>query len=191
MGRSYTDLFASSTPSGSSTYAYGDSAHKHTVTSLSTGESYSYDANGNMTCCVEGGITYKQVYNIENLLTTVHKMNGTCASGTILETTQFVYDGGAEARYYPFGESRFSTASMLTDKLFTGQREMTDLGIYHYNARFYSPYINRFLRADTIVPNPTNPQTLNRYSYVTNNPLRYTDPTGQRNIKVSVFLKIR
>ena len=41
-----------------------------------------------------------------------------------------------------------------------------------------SPYINRFLSADTIVPGYTNPQNLNRYRYVTNNPLRYTDPTG-------------
>ena len=46
-----------------------------------------------------------------------------------------------------------------------------------------SPYINRFLSADTIVPNPTNPQHLNRYSYVTNNPLRYTDPTGHMQIQ--------
>ena len=43
-----------------------------------------------------------------------------------------------------------------------------------------SPYINRFLSADTIVPNPANPQNLNRYSYVTNNPLRYVDPTGHK-----------
>jgi len=41
-----------------------------------------------------------------------------------------------------------------------------------------SPYINRFLSADTIVPGYANPQSLNRYSYVNNNPLRYTDPTG-------------
>jgi hypothetical protein len=46
-----------------------------------------------------------------------------------------------------------------------------------------SPYINRFLSADTIVPNPTNPQSLNRYSYVTNNPLRYTDPTGHMRVQ--------
>ncbi len=92
----------------------------------------------------------------------------TDASGNIL----------GEQRYYPFGETRFATGSMYTDKLFTGQREMADLGIYHYNARFYSPYINRFLSADTIVPGYSNPQNLNRYSYVTNNPLRYTDPTG-------------
>jgi hypothetical protein len=41
-----------------------------------------------------------------------------------------------------------------------------------------SPYINRFLSADTIVSNPVNPQSLNRFSYVLNNPLRYSDPTG-------------
>ena len=84
---------------------------------------------------------------------------------------------GGEQRYYPYGESRL-TGTMLTDKLFTGQREITGLGIYHYGARFYSPKIGRFLSADTIVPNPFDPQSLNRFSYVLNNPLRYTDPSG-------------
>ena len=41
-----------------------------------------------------------------------------------------------------------------------------------------SPYINRFLSADTIVPGYANPQNLNRYSYVRNNPIKYTDPSG-------------
>ena len=43
-----------------------------------------------------------------------------------------------------------------------------------------SPYINRFLSADTVTPTYANPQSLNRYSYVLNNPLRYTDPTGHK-----------
>lgn len=47
-----------------------------------------------------------------------------------------------EDRFYPFGETRFTTGTMYTDKLFTGQREMAGLGIYHYNARFYSPYLS-------------------------------------------------
>jgi RHS repeat-associated protein len=85
---------------------------------------------------------------------------------------------GADTRYYPFGEARFSTSPMLTDKLFTGQREITGLGIYYYGARFYSPKLGRFLSADSIVPGYINPQNLNRFSYVNNNPLRYTDPTG-------------
>jgi len=59
-----------------------------------------------------------------------------------------------EQRYYPFGETRWSTGSMFTDKLYTGQREMAGLGIYHYGARFYSPKLGRFLSADTVVPVP-------------------------------------
>ncbi len=85
-----------------------------------------------------------------------------------------------EQRYYPFGETRLTTGTIFTDQLFTGQREMTGLGIYHYNARFYSPKLGRFLSADRIVPDPANPQDLNRYSYVRNSPLRYTDPSGHK-----------
>ena len=55
---------------------------------------------------------------------------------------------------------------------------MAELGIYDYGARFYSPKLGRFLSADTIVPNAHNPQDLNRFSYVRNNPIRYNDPTG-------------
>src|SRR5262245_14998811 len=83
-----------------------------------------------------------------------------------------------EDRFYPYGETRFTTGSMNTDKLYTGQREMTGLGIYHYGARFYSPKLSRFLSPDSLIPNYSIPPYLNRYSYVLGNPLRYTDPTG-------------
>lgn len=83
-----------------------------------------------------------------------------------------------EQRYYPFGETRLAAGNMYTDKLLTGQRQVTGLGIYHYQSRFYSPKLGRFLSADTIVPGMANPQNLNRFSYVGNNPIRYTDPTG-------------
>ena len=39
-------------------------------------------------------------------------------------------------------------------------------------------YLNHFASADTIVPDPTNPQAYNRYSYVYNNPIRFNDPSG-------------
>ena len=41
-----------------------------------------------------------------------------------------------------------------------------------------SPYINRFLQPDSIIPNTGNPQTWNRYSYTANNPILYIDPDG-------------
>lgn len=44
--------------------------------------------------------------------------------------------------------------------------------------RFYSPYINRFLQPDTIIPDLSNPQSWNRFSYVENNPIIKNDPTG-------------
>ena len=82
-----------------------------------------------------------------------------------------------EMRYYAFGETRLVTGSMLTDKLYTGQQQ-TGIGLYNYKARFYDPYLNRFISADTIVPWPGDPQNLNRYSYTRNNPIGRTDPTG-------------
>ena len=67
-----------------------------------------------------------------------------------------------------------------TDKKFTGQQEEgTALGLYDYGARFYSTALGRFLSPDPLVGyDPGDPQKINRYSYVHNNPLRYTDPTG-------------
>ena len=47
-------------------------------------------------------------------------------------------------------------------------------------ARYYLPNTNRFLTPDTIVPDPKNPQSLNRYSYVNNNPINFSDPSGHR-----------
>lgn len=46
------------------------------------------------------------------------------------------------------------------------------------NARYFMPEIGRFVSPDTIVPDPSNPQSYNRYSYGFNNPVKYVDPSG-------------
>ena len=48
--------------------------------------------------------------------------------------------------------------------------------------------LGRFLSPDPIVPNPANPQSLNRYSYVYNNPYRYTDPSGHCPFCIPVLI---
>jgi hypothetical protein len=48
----------------------------------------------------------------------------------------------------------------------------------HMNGRIYDPVIGRFLQADPIIQAPGNAQSHNRYSYVLNNPLSFTDPSG-------------
>lgn len=81
-------------------------------------------------------------------------------------------------RYYPFGGYRDSGTQDLTDRGYTGHKENLDIGLIYMNARYYVPYLNRFLSADTIVPDPANPQSFNRYSYVENRPINFNDPTG-------------
>jgi hypothetical protein len=49
-----------------------------------------------------------------------------------------------------------------------------------YHARYYAPALGRFISADTMVPSPSNPPGLNRYSYVYNNPLNLVDPSGHQ-----------
>ena len=46
------------------------------------------------------------------------------------------------------------------------------------DTRYYDPELGRFIQPDNIIPDLSNPQSYNRYSYVANNPLRYTDPDG-------------
>jgi RHS repeat-associated protein len=82
------------------------------------------------------------------------------------------------ARYLPYGGWRTEPTANLTDRAFTGQKENMDIGLYYYNARYYAPVIGRFISADIIVPDPTNPQNYNRYSYVLNQPTIGTDPDG-------------
>jgi RHS repeat-associated protein len=83
--------------------------------------------------------------------------------------------------YAPFGEVRIGEPSDLTDFGFTGQRRDDSTGgLMYYGARYYLPSLRRFISADTIVPGAGNPQNLNRYSYVLNNPVNLIDPTGHR-----------
>lgn len=61
-----------------------------------------------------------------------------------------------------------------------GQREEADLGLYNYGARWYDPALGRFIQPDTIIPNPGDVAAFDRYAYVLNNPLKYSDPTGHQ-----------
>jgi RHS repeat-associated protein len=84
----------------------------------------------------------------------------------------------AETRYLPYGEERWTSGGVVSDYTFTGQRAEAGFRLMDYSARHYDPRLGRFVSADTLVPEPGNPQSLNRYSYVNNSPLRFNDPTG-------------
>lgn len=81
--------------------------------------------------------------------------------------------------YDPYGRVVTHTGVDVKHR-FTGQEADDSTGLYYYNARYLDPELGRFINADWIVPDANNPQDLNRYSYVNNNPIRYTDPTGHK-----------
>ncbi len=83
-----------------------------------------------------------------------------------------------EIRYNPWGTGRYSSGTTPTTYHFTGQRLESALGLYYYGARWYDPYLNRWIQPDSIIPDPNNSQSYDRYAYALNNPVRYTDPTG-------------
>jgi len=65
-----------------------------------------------------------------------------------------------------------------SDRGYTGHEQLDAVGLVHMNGRVYDPVTGRFLSADPNIQAPENTQNLNRYSYVLNNPLSYTDPSG-------------
>ncbi|MET0102946.1 MAG: RHS repeat-associated core domain-containing protein, partial [Sedimenticola sp.] len=68
--------------------------------------------------------------------------------------------------------------SRLTTRGFTGHEHIDELNLIHMNGRVYDPQLGRFLSADPTMQFPYSTQGYNRYAYVQNNPLKYTDPSG-------------
>jgi RHS repeat-associated protein len=226
-------------------YTYGDSNHAHAVTSLSNGNTYSYDAgfavgkHGNQVTRYVGGSTYTLTYDAENRLVSVsgavtasfvfdgdgNRVKSTIASttttfvGTYYEVTgssitkyyyagtnrialrnssgvRYIFgdhlgstsitadgSGGNMIRqlYKAWGEIRYSSGSLPTKYTYTGQYSYAsggEIGLLYYVARFYDPYLNRWISPDVIIPDPSNSIDLDRYAYARNNSLRYSDSTG-------------
>lgn len=66
----------------------------------------------------------------------------------------------------------------ITTRGFTGHEQLAEVGLIHMNGRIYDGTLGRFVQADPIIQDPLRVQSLNRYSYVWNNPLNATDPSG-------------
>jgi len=83
--------------------------------------------------------------------------------------------------YTPWGSSRVSerATGYTNDYLFTGKELDEETNLYYYGARYYDPLIGRFTSIDPWGGDITDPQSLNKYAYARNNPLKYNDPTGE------------
>ncbi|WP_185233703.1 SpvB/TcaC N-terminal domain-containing protein [Teredinibacter franksiae] len=78
----------------------------------------------------------------------------------------------------PFEVSFYKDQKPITTRGFTSHEMVDEMEIIHMNGRIYDAKIGRFLQADPVIQAPTKIASLNRYSYVWNNPLNATDPSG-------------
>lgn len=68
---------------------------------------------------------------------------------------------------------------LFTGRGYTGHEHLRDFGLINMNARLYDPLYGRFLSPDPYIQDPFSSQNYNRYSYALNNPLKYTDESGE------------
>ncbi len=127
----------------------------------------------------------KKYYSIAGMMVAVKDGTGlqyllTDHLGSTVAVTNSSGTLTSQQRYLPFGAPRTIPNSPIlgTDFTFTGQRDLGDMGLMDYDARFYSQSLGRFIQPDTIIPSVSIPQTWNRYSYTQNNPTRFVDPSG-------------
>lgn len=108
----------------------------------------------------------------------------TNAQGKITHSASF--DAWGARRSGENWNSEFSAASLsltgfsapLTQRGFTGHEMLDDHNLVHMNGRIYDYKLARFLQADPFIQAAADTQSYNRYSYVMNNPLNTTDPSG-------------
>lgn len=143
-----------------------------TATTIYIGDLYEC-TNGNCTKYIFAGS--QRIAKLDNTDTYYYHSDHLGSSSVI---TDSIGNSAQQLYYYPYGEIKTNTGSDITKHKFTDQEYDAETGLYYYGARYYDPKLARFISADTIVPDPRNPQSLNRYSYVINNPLSYIDPTG-------------
>jgi RHS repeat-associated protein len=90
----------------------------------------------------------------------------------------------ARYNYEPYGEQKPDNHADGTNRLWQGQREEPDSQLTYMNARYYDPELGQFTAADSIVPDPYQPQTLNPYSFALGDPINRWDPSGNMSMRV-------
>jgi RHS repeat-associated protein len=93
-------------------------------------------------------------------------------------TEYLSYDPHGKRRLADWQPGTPTGAGAETPRGFTGHEMLDGVGLIHMNGRVYDPTLGRFISADPVIQYPQTTQGFNRYTYVNNNPLSFTDPSG-------------
>jgi len=107
------------------------------------------------------------------------RLGSTLATLDGSNVTRRAFDAFGKARNGDLSD-RANGSLNLADTIhgFTTHTHADAVALIHMNGRVFDPNLGRFLSVDPIIGNPLSTQSLNPYSYIGNNPLSGTDPTG-------------
>jgi RHS repeat-associated protein len=178
----------------STSYTYDGQDHLVAVNQAGAVTRFVYNGDGNLAQRIDpsGTVTDYVGDTYEKNLASGQETKRYMLGGTLIATSGgYLYadylrsvvgaSTGATVEYTPYGLYRNSTGVLPTDHQYQEQQNQAGIGLYHMGARWYDPTIGVWTQPDTIVPDPTDPLALNRYSFVEGNPLRYRDPSGHSN----------
>ena len=133
---------------------------------------------------IENGVT-KEFYYLDGNVILIKQGNSltpylafTDNLGSILSILDSNGEPVFQASYDVWGQQEVTLNEIGFHRGYTGHEMLPEFGSINMNGRLYDPVLGRFFSPDNYVQAPTNSQNFNRYSYCLNNPLKYTDPSG-------------
>jgi RHS repeat-associated protein len=199
------DLSGNMTHDGINTLVYDAQNHVVSSTNASGSGTYTYDGNGQRIKKIGGGNTIVTIFAGAQVLAEYY--NGVAPSAPTNEyiyagslkiasiqsgTTDYWHNDHLSPRVrtdtsgnvadergtFPFGETWYSPGSTAPWIFSTYYRDVESNGNDYAQARTYASGLSRFSSPDPIAGSTSDPQSLNRYSYVRNMPVLFTDPFG-------------
>jgi RHS repeat-associated protein len=162
---------------------YLDNYERITTSGNTTKEiTYITTRNGLVAAIVKQGTTERTLFVHKDYLGSVQALSEVGVNSVNI-VAEFSYDPWGRARQFNDWTNLYASDASapgfdILERSFTGQEHIIQFGIINMNARLYDSKMGSFLSPDNEVTNPENPQNYNRYSYALNNPLKYTDPSG-------------
>ncbi|MEK3795064.1 restriction endonuclease fold toxin [Paenibacillus sp. FSL R7-0204] len=110
--------------------------------------------------------------------------------GDVVQTVTSAGEVQNQYDYDVFGNPVLSIESYSESIRYAGEYYDGETGLYYLRARYYDPYIGRFLSEDSYWGEDNNPLSLNLYTYANNDPIQYIDPTGHKATASSIQSQI-
>jgi RHS repeat-associated protein len=203
------DLSGNMTYDGTNTLVYDAENKTVSATNQSASGTYTYDGNGLRVKRVSGSTTTVYVFSGSKVIAEYD--NGAALTAP---SREYIYGGSAllakidssgtkyyhhdhlsnrvvtsstgaileQMGHYPFGDAWYNASS--DNLIFTSYERDSESSNDYAQARFYRWLLGRFLSLDPLSGSTSDPQSLNRYTYVENNPIGLVDPSGMMEDEV-------